>query len=402
MTRVLLAEPDALLRAAARRRLAVERELDLVAAVGDADALRIAASELHPDVIVVDPTLDGLDPLLLDAERAVVVVWVERATPEAVAAMIATGAGAFLLKDATGLDALAGAVRAAAHGVVVVQDGAAPVLVAELLRARASATEIAAALEFAREALHAQVQELSEANASLELARESLAAQLDELLETYHETVLALASSVELRDEYTAGHIERVAAYSLALARALDPALVNDPSVFGYLLHDVGKLALPDSVLFNTGQLSPEQFEVVKSHTVEGARLVGSIPFLRPALAIVRNHHERWDGRGYPDGLAGEAIPPVVRVFTLADSLDAITTDRPYSAARPLDAAVEDIRAGAGSQFDPGVVAVFLELVERDASFALLRRGVVPAGGGHGRASARISSSRAGMSAEPL
>jgi ribonuclease P protein subunit RPR2 len=166
--------------------------------------------------------------------------------------------------------------------------------------------------------------------------------------------------------------------YSLAIARLVAPGLCEEPFVYGYLLHDVGKLAIPDAVLLKPGALTDEEYELIKSHTTLGAQYIEKIPFLTPALAVVRSHHERWDGNGYPDGLAGLDIPLIARIFTVADSLDAMTTDRPYRAGRPLEAALEEFDRCTSTQFDPEMVCALRWVVQRDDAFALLRNGVVP------------------------
>lgn len=361
-----------------RARLTPPSRFEVAREVEDMGALASGPARVGVDVVIVDAAhvVDHGDPRGPPMPAPVVaVVDGEDAT---LARMVEWGARGFVSSDGA---AVARVVRETARGGSVVDPRLGPRLLSILLQMNAERLDASVALELARESLTVQVRELLETNTILELARESHAAQLGELLETYRETVGALASAVELRDEYTGGHIERVAQYALAMAGELHPSLTDEPAVFGYMLHDIGKLAIPDAVLFNTGPLTDEQFELVKTHAVEGARLVEGIPFLRPALQIVRNHHERWDGAGYPDRLAGPEIPTVVRVFTLADALDAITTDRPYQAARSLDFAVEEIRAKAGTQFAPEVAAVFDAVVESDAAFDLLRRGLVPGSG---------------------
>lgn len=351
------------------------RDIEVVGVAEDADMLADRFRRLRPDAVLVDPGLPHLNERHFSPLAPRAVVWIDDAGDEDLTRLIDAGVRGFVRRASPDL---ASVVRAVGRGGVAVGVGLAERLAPLLLRSNIRRIEAGASLELAREAFVVQIQELRESRASLEMARESLVTQLDELLETYRETVHALAAAVELRDEYTGGHIERVAAYARAVARELDPALADDPSVFGYMLHDVGKLALPDELLFNTGTLTREQFEVVKTHTVEGAGLVEGIPFLRPAVQIVRNHHERWDGRGYPDGLAREGIPPVVQVFTLADSLDAITTDRPYRAASSLEYAVEEITKKSGSQFAPDAVQAFLAVLNVAPAFAVLREGEVP------------------------
>jgi HD-GYP domain-containing protein (c-di-GMP phosphodiesterase class II) len=188
-------------------------------------------------------------------------------------------------------------------------------------------------------------------------------AQRAALQESYMATVRALANAVEARDAYTGNHAERVAAYGLEIARALGSPLADDPQIeFGFLLHDIGKVAVPDSILYKPGPLSEEEHALMARHPELGDRILREIEFLGAAKAVVRHHHERWDGDGYPDGLADEDIPLAARVFAVADALDALTTDRPYRAAIDLVSARRAIEAGAGTQFDPDVVAALASL----------------------------------------
>jgi HD-GYP domain-containing protein (c-di-GMP phosphodiesterase class II) len=185
-------------------------------------------------------------------------------------------------------------------------------------------------------------------------------ARAQQLQRSYAATVRALSSAVEARDAYTAGHAERVAGYGLELARAMALPLADDPAIeFGFLLHDIGKVAIPDAILYKPGVLTDRERALMRRHPVIGAHIISGIDFLGAAGEVVRSHHERWDGSGYPDGLAGEAIPIAARVFALADVLDALTTERPYRSASSLAEARQMILATSGSHFDPAVVAAF-------------------------------------------
>jgi ribonuclease P protein subunit RPR2 len=178
-----------------------------------------------------------------------------------------------------------------------------------------------------------------------------------ELEAMYLATVRALAAAVEAKDDCTGGHIHRVHELGLLLAGEVAPEIVADPQLaYGFLLHDIGKLAVPDAVLTKPGRLDEEEWELIRGHPEAGGRILAAIPFLDGALEIVLHHHERWDGRGYPHGLAGEAISLAARIFAVVDTVDAITSDRPYRAARPLAAATEVLYAEAGKQFDPACV----------------------------------------------
>jgi putative nucleotidyltransferase with HDIG domain len=189
-----------------------------------------------------------------------------------------------------------------------------------------------------------------------------------ELQRSYMATVRALSNAVEARDRYTGKHAERVTAYGLQIAREMDLPLADTPATeFGFLLHDIGKVAIEDAILYKRSALTDEERARMAQHPVIGAQIVSGIGFLREAAEVVRSHHERWDGRGYPDGLAGEKIPLAARVFAAADVLDALTTNRPYRPASELSVARQMIVAEAGKQFDPAVVEAFGAI--NDATF---------------------------------
>ena len=184
-----------------------------------------------------------------------------------------------------------------------------------------------------------------------------------QLHRSYMLTVRALASAVEARDAYTGRHAERVAAYGLALAEIYGMRLGDQPEIeFGFLLHDVGKVAVPDSILFKPGPLTAAERLVMEQHPVTGCEIVREIEFLGAARDVIRSHHERWDGGGYPDGLAGEQTPLSARVFAVADTLDALTTRRPYREASTIEQARAIIDVDSGTHFDPEVIAAFRAL----------------------------------------
>jgi HD-GYP domain-containing protein (c-di-GMP phosphodiesterase class II) len=185
-------------------------------------------------------------------------------------------------------------------------------------------------------------------------------ARSHELSRSYMATVRALSNAVEARDAYTGKHAERVTAYGMEIARAVDPTLAATPQLeFGFLLHDIGKVAIPDAILYKSGALSSDERALMAQHPVVGAAIIRGIDFLGDAVAVVRSHHERWDGSGYPDRLAGEEIPLAARVFSVADVLDALTTNRPYRPASPLSDARAMIDSEGGTHFDPRVVEAF-------------------------------------------
>jgi HD-GYP domain-containing protein (c-di-GMP phosphodiesterase class II) len=194
-----------------------------------------------------------------------------------------------------------------------------------------------------------------------------------ELRRSYKATVLALANAVEARDAYTGRHAQRVAAYGLRIAHAAGVEV--DPQVeFGFLLHDVGKVAVPDAILFKPGPLSDDERALMVKHPRIGSEILRHVDFLDEAKVVVLHHHERWDGTGYPDGLEGDEIPVQARVFAVADTLDALTTDRPYRPARNWADARRTIRAASGSQFDPAIVGAY-EAVP-DEAFERIRDGL--------------------------
>jgi ribonuclease P protein subunit RPR2 len=183
------------------------------------------------------------------------------------------------------------------------------------------------------------------------------------LQRAYRQTVTALAAALESKDTTTEAHSKRVQRYALRLAAAVDPLLVDDPSIeYGFLLHDVGKIGIPDRVLQKPGPLTPSERRLMETHTVLGEQMLADVEILQgTGLQIVRSHHERWDGNGYPDGLSGRKIPLAARVFAVADTLDAITSARPYRDTGSWTDATREIEQNAGTQFDPAVVAAFAE-----------------------------------------
>jgi ribonuclease P protein subunit RPR2 len=197
-------------------------------------------------------------------------------------------------------------------------------------------------------------------------------ARSQELKRSYRATVRALANAVEARDAYTGKHAERVAAYGLEIGREAGLDVTDSPEIeFGFLLHDVGKVAVPDAILFKSSGLTEEEYALISKHPVTGWEILREIEFLGEAKLVVRHHHERWDGAGYPDRLAGEDIPLSARVFAVADTLDALTTDRPYRPASDWTEARSVIEAVAGTQFDPQVVEAFGRIP--DARFDAIR-----------------------------
>jgi hypothetical protein len=191
-------------------------------------------------------------------------------------------------------------------------------------------------------------------------------ADADELEMSYDSTLKALMAALDAKDNVTEGHCERVARITVHLARAMeipDDMLVHIER--GALLHDVGKIGVPDGILKKPKALNEGEWEAMRKHPLLAGLMVSKIGFLEPALPILLYHHERFDGRGYPFGLVGDNIPLEARIFSVIDAYDAMTSDRPYRAAMPYEAAMAEIRANSGRQFDPVVVDAFEALLNR-------------------------------------
>jgi putative nucleotidyltransferase with HDIG domain len=180
---------------------------------------------------------------------------------------------------------------------------------------------------------------------------------------TYDATLTALANALDVRDSETGGHSDRVLRYMELLIEEVGADTgANQMLRRGALLHDIGKIGVPDNILRKPAALSEAEWTVMKRHPEFGARIVAGIPFLEDVARIVRHHHERWDGKGYPDGLAGEAIPIGARIFAVADSFDAMTSDRPYRRAMSIDEARAEVARCRGTQFDPVVADAFARI----------------------------------------
>jgi putative nucleotidyltransferase with HDIG domain len=192
---------------------------------------------------------------------------------------------------------------------------------------------------------------------------EMLRQAMENLEHSYDVTLEALGDALDLKDSETEGHSKRVTAYTIALARAMNisPAEIK-VIARGAFLHDIGKMAIPDEILRKPGKLTAEEQEVMREHCARGYHMLRKIPFLAGAAEIVFTHQEHYDGSGYPSGLHSSEIPIGARIFAVADTLDAITSDRPYRKARSFDVAREEILRCSGTQFDPGVVEVLLKI----------------------------------------
>ena len=349
--RLLLVDDDAGLRALLRATFETF-DIQVEEADGVAAAERSIAA-VRPDVVVLDVLMPGESGLELCRRL--------KAQPETfdIGVVLLSGADepttaeadAFVAKPFSPLQLLA-VVERLAGGLYGVP-----------FRAEKAADEQGQLLIYARDLRHL-----------LELERgQRLLVQA-----AYRETVSALATALEQKDTGTRAHSRRVVGYALALARGMDERLAADESTeYGFLLHDVGKIGVPDRILLKRGPLTRAERNVMQTHTVLGEQMLGEVALLRgEGVRIVRSHHERWDGKGYPDGLGGGEIPLGARIFAVADTLDAVTSHRPYRRARSWAHARAIILEEAGAQFDPTVVDAFRE---REDELKRVRRELVAA-----------------------
>jgi response regulator RpfG family c-di-GMP phosphodiesterase len=175
------------------------------------------------------------------------------------------------------------------------------------------------------------------------------------------QALLGLAEAIEAKDHYTKGHCGRVANYTLALAAAARyPSEEMETLEFASFLHDIGKIGVRDAVLLKPGPLDAAEWDHMRAHPSTGDQIASQIEMLKPMRPAIRNHHERWEGKGYPDGLRGEAIPLSARLVCITDAFDAMITDRPYKRALPYEECLRLLRKGAGAQFDPDLVELFV------------------------------------------
>lgn len=197
------------------------------------------------------------------------------------------------------------------------------------------------------------------------LARHTFKLYMD-MRNMYLNTIQGLAATIDAKDHYTAGHSSRVSEYVVAMAKEMGfPERRLEHLKYASMLHDIGKIAIPDGILNNTGKLDDEAWEKMQSHVVAGSDIVSQISFLNAELDV-KHHHERYGGGGYPDGLKGEEIPLGARIIAVADAFDAMTTDRPYRKGLAVEVAFQELIRGKGFQFDPEIADVFMKVYERD------------------------------------
>ena len=212
------------------------------------------------------------------------------------------------------------------------------------------------------------VLDLRQAHVQLQKAHDQATDTMDRLRNAYDGTLRALSAALDARDSETGGHSERVA--DLTLAIAAEMGFEEDTDEYrnlswGALLHDVGKIAVPDSILRKPGALTADEWQTMRSHPAAGYDILLKIDFLKTARELVLSHHERYDGGGYPRGLAGDEIPQAARIFMIADAFDAMTSDRSYRSAMPAEEALAEVLRNSGTQFDPAAVRAFLSVYQQ-------------------------------------
>jgi putative nucleotidyltransferase with HDIG domain len=209
----------------------------------------------------------------------------------------------------------------------------------------------------------------NQAAVAIENARlfEKVKKKNEELIETYFQSMKVLAQSIEEKDEYTKAHSERMIRNATLMVEKLGlPEDLKEPIRFAALLHDIGKIDIPDAILLKKAALEKSEQKQMRTHPARGASLIKHIKFLKSVAPIILHHHERWDGKGYPKGLKGEEIPIGARIICILDTYDAITSNRPYSDSRGREWATKELQDCAGTQFDPRVVDAFVEILKEE------------------------------------
>ena len=339
--RILLVDDDPGLRLLLQTTLAADEYA--IEEAGSAEEGAELARFWHPALVVLDVNLPGRSGLAFCKElkerstyglpHVVLLTGGETSNEEARAA----GADVLLRKPFSPLD-LMGAIDSALQNEVLLQASA-----------EAGPDQLLTYARDLRETIQAE------------------RAQRRLLQQAYRQTITTLTDALEAKSEATGHHGLRVQRYALDLTEAIEPRLLDDPSLeYGFLLHDIGKIGIPEAILEKRGALETEERRVMQRHPLIGTELLAGVPMLEgEGLQVVRSHHERWDGQGYPDRLRGEEIPPVARIFAVADTLDAMTTDRPYRRRCTWEQAVDEILRESGRQFDPLVVRAFATREQR-------------------------------------
>lgn len=339
--RIVVVDDAPHLRSVVRTILAETPGMELVGEGSDGSEALDLVLATRPDIVLMDvemPGMDGRTATSLIADKAPetrVIAWTNHEEPSFITGMIAAGAFGYLLKGISPHE-FVDQLKWAAQGESVLSRDLTSAVMTELGRLYRHAEQRA-----------------------------------EELHDSYLSTVLSLAAALETKDDQTGNHAKRVRDYASIMTRSFDQTLLERESmIFGFLLHDVGKIGIPEQILMKPGPLNDEEWAIMRQHPTMGARIIQSASFLNPdAVEIVTSHHERWDGEGYPDRLVKEQIPIGARLFSVADAFDAMTSDRPYRKGLSFEIAAQEIERCSGSQFDPDVVRAFKlcehELFER-------------------------------------
>jgi response regulator RpfG family c-di-GMP phosphodiesterase len=343
--RVLLVDDEAPVRAVVNAALSTNPQLEVV---GEADSGKRAlelVETLKPDAVLLDVHMHGMGgreicERIVDAHPDIRVIALSGfVEPEDVSSMVVAGAAAYAVKG-TDPEMLNKIVLNAMVRRGFVDTAAVPGLfdsIVQLARDERSRREEA----------------------------ERLAVELEA---SYHDTVRALITALRSRDSETEDHGERVAERVIAVGRrlGLDGQQLSDLE-YGAVFHDIGKIAIPDSILHNTDDLTEEEWAIVRQHTIVGERIIGPVGFLAKVARIVRHTHEHWDGTGYPDGLVGDEIPIESRIVFCCDAFDAMTSERSYQRAMTTEKAIARLRELSGTRFDPSVVEQLCAVVEEES-----------------------------------
>jgi putative two-component system response regulator len=335
---VLVVDDEDSVREVVAASLGCDKHIVVVGTAKNGDEAIKQAHELSPDVVVMDvnmPVVDGCDActeILRDHPDTRIVALTGNTDSEHVTKMILAGAVGYAVKGSDP-NALCDVVHTAYDSGRFIDAAAVPGLFDSVL-------------QLARD----------------ERARRHEAEALaDDLQRSYEETVKALVTALRSRDNATEEHGDRVAGRVRLVGEALglDEARLTDLE-YGAMFHDIGKIGVPDAILHNTDELTPDEWRVIKQHTVMGENIIRPVGFLKDVAKIVRHSHEHWDGTGYPDGLAGEDIPLESRIIFACDAFDAMTSERTYQEALSRDRAIDRMHELSGTRFDPRVVEAVL------------------------------------------
>lgn len=319
------------LRDVVRTIISANEGFELVGEASDGSQALQMVQALRPDLVLMDVEMPGMDgraatrQIAEQAPETRVIAWSNHEEPSYITGMIAAGAFGYLLKGISPREFIE-SLHWAAQGQSVLSRELTSSVMTELARLYRHAEQRA-----------------------------------EDLHDSYLTTVQSLAAALETKDDQTGNHARRVQEYAYTITKNFDPTLLErEALVFGFLLHDVGKIGIPEQILMKPGPLNDAEWSVMRQHPQMGARILEAATFLQPfAIQVVIAHHERWDGEGYPNKLAKEQIPIGARLFSVADTFDAMTSDRPYRKGLPVEAAIAEIERCSGSQFDPDVVEAF-------------------------------------------